>query len=346
MMRDGRAFLVMEYLKGLDLSQWLRSKRPTDVGIASRYLKAACDAVAALHRNGIIHRDIKPSNLMIAAQPGGGSIVKIVDFGFVRPAISDETMDSTGGLVVGTPEFMAPELFSGGKPDVLSDIYALGVTTYEVFTGELPFGVGSFREMFERHSHEPPRPPTSIRPDLPVEVDAIVARSLAKNREHRYASAEAMAVEFAYLSRNTTRGDTGSLVRHEGAPSSDERETKLASILLVEDDRVVRQLFVAHLERRMFEVVTASDGIEAFIQLGKRKFDLVISDIQMPNLNGMELLRLKSEKGIDTPVIFLTGSATEGEEKLAVERGAAGFIHKSPRVDELIAKINEVLGLN
>jgi serine/threonine protein kinase len=137
-MPDGRAYLVMELLTGLNLAQWIRKHRPTDLARAAEYLALVCGAVGALHDSGIIHRDIKPSNIMIVDQPGGAT-VKVVDFGLVRPTISDDATDLTGGLVLGTPEFMAPELFTGQKPDERSDIYALGVTAYEAITGVLPF---------------------------------------------------------------------------------------------------------------------------------------------------------------------------------------------------------------
>jgi CheY-like chemotaxis protein len=346
-MADGRAFIVMEFLHGLDLAQWIRTQRPTDVRVGAGYLRSVCDAVGALHRSGIIHRDIKPSNVMIATQPSGGGIVKIVDFGFVRPGISDEAGDLTGGLVVGTPEFMSPELFSGGKPNVASDIYAIGVTAYETFTGTLPFGLGSFREMFLRHSRDIPAAPTALRPDLPPVVDSIVLRALNKDPKRRYATAEDFGIALEGLAdpEGGARQTQTPLEYPGGDFPFDECETKLASILFVEDDTMVRDVIVPELERHAFDVVTASDGIEAFILLGSRRFDIIVSDLAMPNLDGMSLLRLKSEKGIGTPVIFLTGSMSEHDEELAASLGASGFVRKPPRVDELLGVIHDVLGI-
>lgn len=347
MMRDGRAFLVMEYLKGLDLAQWIRSHAPTDFSLGVRYLTAVCDAVDVLHRSGIVHRDIKPSNIMIAAQPSG-AIVKIVDFGFVRPAISDESADLTGGMVVGTPEFMAPELFTGLKPNVASDVYALGVTAYETFTGDLPFGRGSFREMFLRHTRDLPTPPTQKRPDLPREIDAVIARSVAKLPGDRFGSAREMGIALGRLVDGEPKPkplDTPVSVP-ESRPGFDERETKLASVLLVEDDPVTRDAIVVQLEHSAFEVVSASDGIEAFLLLGSRRFDVILSDLAMPHLDGMTLLKLKSEKGIATPVIFLTGSQDERDEGLATKLGAAGYVRKPVILDELLAKIRDAIGIS
>jgi CheY-like chemotaxis protein len=346
---DGRAYLVMEFLSGLNLAQWITRRKPTDARRAAEYLAAVCRAVGTLHDSNIIHRDIKPSNIMIVDQTGGGA-VKVVDFGLVRPTISDDATDLTGGLVLGTPEFMAPELFTGEKPNVSSDIYALGVTLYEAITGELPFGTGTFRDMFHRHSTLVPIRASLIRADLPAGVDELLMRAMAKNPQGRYET----AAEFADAIEATFAGPAAgpSAPRHVateiGGPvltPLDERVTRMGSVLLVEDDAVVRDALAPALERAGFDVTAAGDGIEAFLMLGSGRFDVIVSDVQMPNLDGMTLLRLLSQKGIRTPVVLLTGTLADRDAELGRELGAVGIVAKPPDLGELLDAIWRALGV-
>ncbi len=346
---DGRAFLVMEFLEGLNLAQWIRKRRPTDLRSVCDYLLSSCAAIGALHESGIIHRDIKPSNIMIVSRQTGAS-VKVVDFGLVRPTISDDANDLTGGLVLGTPEFMAPELFTGQKPDERSDLYALGVTAYEAITGELPFGTGSFREMFARHSNDVPARPSSKRDDLPPGVDDMIFRSLAKRPDRRFTTAAdfASGIEAAFDRTPAIPHAAIPVVAPAPAPRltpADQRPTRIGAVLLVEDDSLVRDVLVPELESRGFDVTTAADGIDAFLQLGSGRFDVVVSDVAMPNLDGIALLRLMHEKGIRTPVIFLAGSMTEHDRRVGVELGAASFLAKPVDADALSSEIFRALGL-
>ena len=346
---DGRAYLVMEFLSGLNLAQWIHRRQPTDARRAAEYLVSVCRAVATLHESGIIHRDIKPSNIMIVDQTGGGT-VKVVDFGLVRPTISEDGTDLTGGMVLGTPEFMAPELFTGEKPNVSSDVYALGVTAYEAITGELPFGTGSFRDMFHRHASLVPIRASLMRDDLPAGVDEVLLRAMHKHPDGRYETANdlADALEAAFEGKVLESSAPKHVPTEIGGPIMtpfDERVTKVGSILLVEDDVVVRDALAPALERAGFDVTAAGDGIEAFLLLGSGRFDIIVSDVQMPNLDGMTLLRLLSQKGIKTPVILLTGTLADRDAELGRKLGAVGIVAKPPDLGELLDTIWRVLGL-
>jgi serine/threonine protein kinase len=350
---EGRAYLVMEFLKGLNLAQWIRRYRPTDFVAAAEYLGAVCDAVGALHNSGIVHRDIKPSNIMIVDGKRGRDAVKVVDFGLVRPNLEDDLSDLTGNLVLGTPEFMAPELFTGSRPDAVTDLYALGVTAYEAFTGELPFGTGSFRELYQRHAQWTPPLPTELRPDLPAGVDELLFRALHKQADRRYGSAAEFGAAIAEaFSGAPARPPSAPLPRPPAPPGPepethtphDERTTRVGSILLVEDDRAARAALVPALRADGFEVTEAADGIEAFLLLGNRAFDAIVSDVNMPNLDGMALLRLVTEKGIRTPVVLLSGSTGAHDEQLAHRLGAALILQKPVDLGVLTAALRSVLG--
>jgi CheY-like chemotaxis protein len=343
---DGRAYLVMEFLEGLNLAQWIRAASPPDVGQAVGFLVPVCDAIGALHDSGIIHRDIKPSNIMIVDRPGGAR-VKVVDFGLVRPNISDDTTDLTGGLVLGTPEFMAPELFTGQKPDERSDVYALGVTAFEAIAGVLPFGTGSFREMFHRHTNLIPPRPSALRGDLPEAADEVLFRALAKapSRRYTFATDLAAALESAFAGVAIAPPRARPAAPRMPAPTTtfEERVTRLGSILLVDDDAVVRGAVAEALDARGFDVTTAADGIDAFLLLGSSRFDVIVSDVEMPNLDGITLLRLAAQKGIRTPVVFLAGTIGEHDRRVCADLGAAAIFDKPIEVDALAREIHRLL---
>ncbi|MDT0202387.1 Stk1 family PASTA domain-containing Ser/Thr kinase [Nocardioides sp. AE5] len=187
---DGVAqpYIVMEYVAGRTLRDILREGRKI---LPERALEITSGVLSALdysHRAGIIHRDIKPANVMLT--PGGD--VKVMDFGIAR-AVSDasSTMTQTAA-VVGTAQYLSPEQARGETVDSRSDVYSTGCLLYELLTGRPPFVGESPVAVAYQHVREPAVPPSSIDPDLPPEVDAIVMKSLAKRLDERYQSAAAM----------------------------------------------------------------------------------------------------------------------------------------------------------
>ncbi|RYX93283.1 MAG: serine/threonine protein kinase [Comamonadaceae bacterium] len=198
--RDGDiAFLVMEFIQGDDL------KHHIDKG--ARYtldqsLKMIRDLLAALdyaHKQGIVHRDIKPANLLI--EPGGR--IKLTDFGVARIQDSGEAT-RTQGAMVGTLKYMSPEQVQGQPVDSRSDLFAVGIVLYQLLTDKRPFdGENDFSIIHQIIGHVP-APPSSINPQLPVELDAVVARALAKKRDERFATARDFAVALQAAIRRAT----------------------------------------------------------------------------------------------------------------------------------------------
>ncbi len=185
--RDGdTAFLVMEYIQGEDLKQNLdRGERQT-LGEALRLLDDLLSALDFAHRQGIVHRDIKPANLLVEA----GGRLKLTDFGVAR--IAGEAT-RTQGSMIGTLKYMAPEQVQGQQVDARADLFSAGVVAYQLLTGARPFdGDNDFSIIQQVIGHTPP-PPSTLAPQLPAAVDAVLARALAKNRDERFQSAEAFS---------------------------------------------------------------------------------------------------------------------------------------------------------
>jgi len=195
MSRDGthvsQPYIVMEYVAGRTLRDIVREGRKI---LPERALEITSGVLSALdysHRAGIIHRDIKPGNVMLT--PAGD--VKVMDFGIAR-AVADasSTMTQTAA-VIGTAQYLSPEQARGETVDSRSDVYSTGCLLYELLTGRPPFVGESPVSVAYQHVREQAAPPSTLDPELPPEVDAIVMKSLAKPVEERYQSAAAMRAD-------------------------------------------------------------------------------------------------------------------------------------------------------
>ncbi|MEO6595707.1 MAG: serine/threonine-protein kinase [Planctomycetota bacterium] len=184
-----RPYLVLELVDGQTLRQRL-DKGPLPIVEAARIVAATADVLAAAHAHGVLHRDVKPDNVMLT---GDGS-VRVLDFGIAR-ALSDDAPLTRTGEILGTPEYMAPEQLLDGPEatDERTDVHALGVLLFELLTARSPFhGANLFQALKLVESLVPPKP-SSLRKGVPPGLDAVVARALQKQREHRPPSALAFA---------------------------------------------------------------------------------------------------------------------------------------------------------
>jgi serine/threonine-protein kinase len=193
---DDTPFMVMEYLEGSDLSSVLRGAEGLPVELAVKYLLEACEGIGEAHRLGIIHRDIKPANLFLAHRGNGRTRVKVLDFGISKFSGSDGSTASgitRTGMVIGSADYMSPEqMLSTRDVDARADIWALGVTLYELLTAHVPFPGETLTQVCALVMSSQPRPPSSLRPDVPQGLDAVVLRCLEKKPVHRYASVAAL----------------------------------------------------------------------------------------------------------------------------------------------------------
>jgi len=183
---DGAPVAVMEFIDGESLEQLIRRRGAIPAHEAIPIFKQALRGVAAAHRAGIIHRDLKPSNLMIAKD----DIVKVMDFGIAkRQGVTGATKASTS---IGSPLYMAPEQILGRPVDCRTDIYALGITLYELLAGQRPFNSRGKPEylVLDAHVNELPEPPTVYRYGIPQPIVDAVMRALAKQPAARFQSAE------------------------------------------------------------------------------------------------------------------------------------------------------------
>lgn len=191
---DGRYFIVMEYVRGGTLAQYLAQEEPMAARTAAAVAGQIARALGAAHEKGVVHRDIKPQNVLVS----GEADVKLADFGIARAAAASSV--SHTGHVLGTPSYMSPEQAMGERATPQSDLYALGCVLYEMLTGELPFDDADTPVAVSlKHVRERPHQPTERNPEVPTDMDAVVMRLLSKDPAGRYESAEALADDLARL---------------------------------------------------------------------------------------------------------------------------------------------------
>lgn len=206
---DGGAFIVMEFIKGQCLRDFFTASGSLSPTQAIQWFLPVCAVIEAAHRQGIIHRDLKPENIMLK-EGAEGITVKVVDFGLAKLNGAEGSLAaklSKTGDIMGTPHYMAPELFDGEAANEKADIYALGIIFYEMITGTLPFD-GTMQNIISGHLLKAPKPVTQINPQLDPKIDEVLQLALNKQREERIGS----ALEFGEALRAVIMGSTSGVV--------------------------------------------------------------------------------------------------------------------------------------
>jgi serine/threonine-protein kinase len=184
-------YIVMEYVEGRTLRELLRERARFTTERSIEVIAGVLDALEYSHRAGIVHRDIKPANVMIT----GLGEVKVMDFGIARSLADTGVTLTQTAAVVGTAQYISPEQARGEQADARSDLYSTGCVLYELLTGRPPFVGESLVSVAVSHVREMPTPPSALDPSIPRDVDAIVMKSLAKDRLERYQSAYEMRAD-------------------------------------------------------------------------------------------------------------------------------------------------------
>ncbi len=236
---DGKYYLAMEFVDGIDLSRLMRNYRPLEVAEACEYARQAALGLQYAHDQGFVHRDIKPSNIVVAGerhlpQATEPAVVKILDMGLVRTIGFDDGGGggdlTRAGTVVGTPDYMAPEQAKNSSSvDRRADLYSLGCTLYFLLSGQPPFPSGTPIEKLIKHQIEAPTPLQALRPSVPASVAEVIARLLAKKPDQRLQSAIEVAEILAPLARYPDGARPVAIHHRKEKPGSSIGETLPAS---------------------------------------------------------------------------------------------------------------------
>ncbi|HET8714095.1 MAG TPA: serine/threonine-protein kinase [Gemmatimonadales bacterium] len=189
---DGLIYLVMPFLKGELLSDREVRGGPMDINFGVTLLRQMCAGLHHAHELQIIHRDLKPENVMLVPDDGDASErAVIMDFGLAKERRADPAIAklTATGIILGTPEFMSPEQIRGKQLDARSDIYALGIVAFEMFTGKLPFQGRNAQEMMIARLRSQPQSVRTLRPDVPEPVEKALTKALQTNPDDRFGTA-------------------------------------------------------------------------------------------------------------------------------------------------------------
>lgn len=347
---EGSSFIVMEFVEGEVLSRALE-RGPIPVLDAVGIAMQVADALDEAHSLGIVHRDIKSSNLIITER----GLVKVLDFGLAkvtgnlvgpgRDSDSDPTsklgQETVTGLVLGTVSYMSPEQALGQAVDHRSDIFSLGVVTYEMLTAQLPFNGDSSTEAIDRILHHEPAAIARFNYGVPQELERIVRKTLEKNPGYRYQAAREMYIDLRNLQRDLdTNNRTGSVGQH-----TTEHQ---ATILLTEKQSAQSTALAPKLENAVavmtFSNITGEPNDE---WIGSGIAETVTSDLK--KVRGLSVIG--RERTFEVLKDLSTGQLSDFDETVAIDVGrrlAASWILGGgyQRIGEMIRITARVIDVN
>jgi response regulator RpfG family c-di-GMP phosphodiesterase/serine/threonine protein kinase len=359
-------YMVMEYVPGMDLEEFILTKGPLPPARAVNIIHQIACALVETSKTRLVHRDIKPSNIMVTAD----DVAKLLDFGLSR---NFEVRLTQPGVVLGSIDFMAPEQArDASNVDIRADIYGLGGTLYWALTGRLPFSGGRHpSEVLASRQVAAPPSLRAVRPELPRGLDEVIARMMALNPEDRYRTPRAVIQALLpFLKPEPLLADCGlrladapNLFPDVGHLAATGQSTLAAAgqstqeghglsirnpcVLVVDDEESVRRFCTMLLQVSGIEVLVAQDAEEALHLLGQNPVDLVLTDIMMPGMSGLDLLRHLREAppSANLKVIFFSGHATSDEMAELLQMGADDFLTKPVSMIQLQERVRAALRL-
>lgn len=310
----GMQYMVMQYVKGTDLKQYITDNYPIPLKVVVRIMEQVLSAVQTAHEHGIIHRDLKPQNILIDQNKN----IKITDFG-IATASYDNSLTQTNTLV-GSVHYLSPEQARGSVATKQSDIYSLGIILFELLTGKVPFEGETAVSIALKHFRDRTPSVRSINPDIPQALENVVYKATAKNPQERYSSARAMANDLRtaldanrqsekpfeendYCNDETKVLDLKSIKHGENKSSEDKEEVK-------KPQKQEKKLISKRLIGAIAVVVIAIVGFSGWY------FNRLVT---VPNLNGMtttQAERALSKHHLRLGNITRTNSKIVGKDKV------------------------------
>ena len=339
---------VMEYVPGKDLEQLVLADGPLSVNLACDLGYQVASALVEAQKHDLVHRDIKPSNILVT--PEGQA--KLLDFGLARSAENRHTQQ---GIVLGTIDYLAPEQArDSSQVDIRADIYSLGGTLFWALTGKVPFpSEAPLQQQIMARLMQPPPSVVRVNPRVPHELDQILTRMMATKTEDRYPTPQAVMRALLPFVRSKS-GELGYSADHETVrermalqptprlPASAQRR-----VLIVDDDAMMRAIARHALSAEGYDCDEAPDGKEALALARAKPFDLLLLDVEMPNVRGDDVLRRLREEppGPNLKILMASGRATVEEMSNMLLAGADDFLGKPFSIVQLVARVKAALRL-
>lgn len=341
-------YFVMDYVPGESLEQRVTTLGPLTPVVTCELIYQVASALMEAHQHDLVHRDIKPSNVLVT--PEGQA--KLLDFGLVRQYSHRVTEP---GTTLGTLDYLAPEQAKDASSvDIRADIYSLGATMFWCLAGRTPFPSrgNAINDLISRLDQPPPSL-QAVRSDVSAELDAVVTRMLAVNPDQRYPTPEAVMHALLPFLPNKTRGTA--MLSAIGSSDSGFQYTPVAQtvttgtyrILIVDDEPAIRSMCQFALHNERIQCDEAVNGQLAWEALQTNAYDLVLSDNDMPKMNGLELLQRIREQPPSPNLKVIMFSGRVGGDELAqmLAMGADDFVTKPLSMSQFLSRVKAALRL-
>ncbi len=365
-LHEGSYFFAMEYVRGRTLRQILAEHREHRDTIPLHrtltILHRVAQGIDAVHAAGIVHRDVKPSNIVIEEDTGRPVLV---DFGLAVPSA-----DPAAALAIGTPQYMAPEQAGVGVPGASvtarTDVYSLGITAFEMLSGQLPFDSKDLAQLMRQHARRRPPALSSLRRDL-APFDKVILRALAKDPAERYPTCTAFAEVLAAAGERwitstlptlpPPAGEGDAALDDDGAaqaaaPGAEPARGRPFFALVVDDSPVFRRFTMQATQLALFRhkkdlrvlVEGAGSGQAALERAAAEPPDLVLLDFDMPGLDGVDTLsRLRAlPGGGQARVVVLSGRVGAADRWRFAVLGVHDFVAKPIDFRQLVDRIEAI----
>ncbi|NTV36147.1 MAG: protein kinase [Anaerolineaceae bacterium] len=330
-----RHYIIMEYVSGGSLADLiLREPQLPLEQVVSIGLELS-DALSRAHHLHILHRDIKPANILLAED----GTPRLTDFGLARIGQLPRLTETRS--ILGTFYYLSPEVFEGREANERSDIWSFGVVLYEMLTGRLPFTGETTYELIWAIKNQPLPILENLRSDLPASLANLVRRMLRKDNPARVDSVRQIGVELETIQKELETSKKSS--KKNISETANTIPSPIIRVLIVDDHAVVRQglrMFI-DLQEDMQVVGEGTNGSEAIDLSGKLDPDIVLLDLVMPQIDGVEATARIKALCPNTRVIILTSFGEDDKVIPAIQAGAQGYLLKDIRPDELVQAVRE-----
>jgi len=325
-------YMVMEYVSGGSLAAMLQRVGQIPVDQTIVIALELADAMARAHHLGILHRDIKPANILLSED----GTPRLTDFGLAR--LNSSPSITTTGSLLGTPYYLSPEACYQHEIDERTDIWSFGVVIYEMLTGKRPFTGETIFDVTYAIKNQPVPEWALQRVDIPHELSTLVLQMLRKDLAARLGSARQVGVE---LEKIRCLYEAPGYPKQLPTTAGKQQEQQKIRVLIVDDHAVVRQglrIFI-DLQEDMIVVGEGQDGLEAVDLACRLKPDIVLLDLVMPRMNGVDATRQILDQNPDCKVLILTSFGEDQMVFPAIRSGAQGYLLKDIQPNDLVKAI-------